>query len=493
MRGVGAGVRRRNDASGGGQRGRFDVIPIAATAAFRNALPMNGRVALGVAFVSLLVPAQAAEAATVAVRGTPNGLREMVFVAAAGEQNDVVLGDVPSSANGPIWTVRDSGAVLVPGDACEAVDTHAARCRLGGIAEVVRLHLGDMGDRLNAVAGYIPKVVADGGPGDDRLVGGIGWPVLRGGPGDDEIDTSGVDGDLSLNVLDGGRGNDRLLGGGEPEELHGGGGRDKLHGGGGDDTLIDDDADGAAGASGPGPDSFDGGTGVDVVGYARRTASLFVDLANPATDGERGEGDRLKNVESVVGGRGDDRLAGDGLPNMLDGHRGRDRLIGRDGADELRRAEGRVNCGDQRDRVAWHRRSQAVLAADCEYLALPHPIYGGEKYVGVTATPVTASRTSVRFRVWCPPDDFDPQLEEAIVGRCGPGRLRMRETRGDRRTVAIGHLPAGRWYGRRVTARLTPLGRRLATRRDGVRARVRLTGYFSKGPLAWTIRLKVPR
>ena len=305
------------------------------------------------------------------------------------------------------------------------------------------------------------------------------------------INTSGVVVDGGV-LLDGGPGNDRLLGGVAGEEFHGGGGADELRGGGGDDALTDDDVDGAVDDRSPGPDTVDGGGGVDAVSYRRRTAPVDIDLADAATDGGPGEGDRLRNVESVVGGRGDDRLAGNRRPNLLDGRGGRDRLIGRGGADELRGAEGRVDCGKQRDRVVWHRGFDAFLAPDCELLTLAEPFgFTYELFAGVTARPTAPSVTSLRFRVWCPLE-FDFELQEEVTVAC-EGPLRVRERNGDRRTLATGDLPVGAWYGRRLTARLTPLGRRLASRARGVRARVRLTGYFYDGSgLSWTIRLKLP-
>jgi hypothetical protein len=62
------------------------------------------------------------------------------------------------------------------------------------------------------------------------------------------------------------------------------------------------------------------------------------------TDGEAGEGDRLRFVDEVVGGQDDDVLIGDSGANVfhggpgddvLDGAYGEDRLFGGDGADDL--------------------------------------------------------------------------------------------------------------------------------------------------------------
>jgi hypothetical protein len=80
------------------------------------------------------------------------------------------------------------------------------------------------------------------------------------------------------------------------------------------------------------------------------------------------------------------------------------------------------------------------------------------------------------------------------AAHCGVPYLRQIVTFGERRTLARGHLQAHAWNGHLLTARLTPLGRRLATRRHVVCTRVRLAGsYGDARVLRWTIRLKVPR
>ena len=110
----------------------------------------------------------------------------------------------------------------------------------------------------------------------------------------------------------------------------------------------------------------------------------------------------------------------------------------------------------------------------------------------ISANPVAVFRRSVRFRIQCPVNEDGDGTSPYLT--CGPGPLRLREHDGERRMLAQGRLPAGEWAGRLVNVRLTALGRRLATRRHGVRARVRLAGYNPGSPaLRWNIRLKVPR
>lgn len=473
--------------------GAVNEAAFAVAVALRETGVMKAR-ALSVAGAGLLLMASAAEAATVAVISTPGSYGrsgDVAFVAAPGEANDTVL-RFSSDPMGSSWTVSDSGAALVPGESCEPIDLHTVRCFAppGAVLGVARAELGDMDDRLTvqpsvgpSMVGLGPPVLADGGAGGDRLVAAN---VADGGPGDDDLvahASSRLRGTFG-DSLDGGPGNDRLLGGDGGDELHGGGGVDELNGADGNDRLFDDDLDGADGESGPGPDRLDGGPGVDIVSYERRTAPIHVDLADRAIDGAIGERDRLINVESLIGGRGNDRLAGDDRPNLLDGHRGRDRLSGRGGSDELLRAEGRVTCGTERDTYRGGRSWRDFLQPDCEVLA---PEYAAM----ISANPVAVFRRSVRFHIQCPFDEED--VESTSRRTCGPGPLRLREVRG-RRMLANGHLPAGEWAGRWVYVRLTALGRRLATRRHGARARVRLAGYYPGGPpLRWSIRLKVPR
>jgi Ca2+-binding RTX toxin-like protein len=236
--------------------------------------------------------------------------------------------------------------------------------------------------------------------------------------------------------------------------------------------MIDDDGDAARG-----PDGFDGGPGVDAVNYEARSAPVGVDLAARTSD----EGDRLDGVESVTGGLGADRLAGDSLANLLDGGPGPDHLRGRGGDDRLLGAEGPVDCGSGRDTVRAGRSWRDLLEPDCEVLS---PDYTSQ----ITASP-DVSRRRLRFVVTCPLNE-DPDVASRVRA-CGGGQLRLRELGSRRRTLAVGRLPLGQWEGRVVRAQLTPLGRRLIARRRGVKASVRVGGSFGTGSaLRWAMRLE---
>ena len=121
-------------------------------------------------------------------------------------------------------------------------------------------------------------------------------------------------------------------------------GRRHVHGGGGNDLIS-----GSAGI-----DRLDGGDGDDWLdGGARRRrargrrrrrhrqlreqphAGVVADLASGTADGGDVGSDRLSGIENLEGTLYDDRLAGDGGANALNGAQGADVLVGRGGADRF--------------------------------------------------------------------------------------------------------------------------------------------------------------
>jgi len=338
---------------------------------------------------------------------------------------------------------------------------------------VLALELCDLNDRFhstNPSDGPAGAIHAQGGSGDDQVVGGSAGNFLNGGEGNDAL-TGGALGGES-NALNGGAGDDRVIGGPGMDELNGGGGRDEIFGRGGADRMTDGDRDGAVGEAAPGPDLLDGGSqgccsNGDQVSYRRRTAPVFVNLSDRDTEGEAGEGDVLRGIESLEGGTGDDRLVGDDRGNMLLGRTGTDRLSGRGGKDTLvpGRGGGPIACGDGTDLVQPSS-SLDQLDADCEQLYLVHLfIYGMPAY------PRQVGPSELDFRAQCP-ENIDDAVE-APVERCS-GVVQVREARGGGRLLATGGFPLGLWVSRSVSLRLTPLGRRLASRHHGVQAIIRL-------------------
>jgi hypothetical protein len=197
--------------------------------------------------------------------------------------------------------------------------------------------------------------VYDGGPGNDEVNGSNGDDVLEGGPGEDTVR--------------GQRGNDRLSGGYlEPKPaVEGPAGRDRVDGGEGSDELTDgdviQDVDGIPDYDEVGPDQLTGSTGEDILlAYRHRTEPLLVDISSlRAGDGQANENDVVRNVETVFGGRGIDRLIGDGDANFIFPQQGNNYVAARGGDDFVSalgsfRQSINTNRGDDRIKtVPWAR------------------------------------------------------------------------------------------------------------------------------------------
>ena len=288
-----------------------------------------------VALLLLALSAPSAQAGTVAleprISADPTGegcskyracdYQAVVFRAGPGEQNRVTV------TNAETTIIRDAGASLTAGRGCVGRPDGSVGCS----GESLELFLAD---------------------GDDSADAGRGGKV-SGGPGADVITATG-----SL-VADGGPGDDRITGGSLMDFLVGGGGRDRLMGRAGRDLL--DDGDHEAGAS-PDSDIIEGGPGHDtILSYNQRARGVRVDLL-ARCGGEPGERDRLASVETVLLGKGDDVAIGTARSeafigragnDILSGRGGRDRLDGQRGDDLLVGGEGRdsLSGGSGRDRL----------------------------------------------------------------------------------------------------------------------------------------------
>jgi Ca2+-binding RTX toxin-like protein len=291
------------------------------------------------------------------------------FTAAGG---DVVNSVTLSGPAGGRYSVRDTAAPVAAGAGCVQVDANLVRCAAAGVTQAT-LELGGAND-TGRVLSALPTTLL-GGAGADRLTGGTGADTLSAGAGNDR--------------LTGGEGADSLHGGAENDTLDGGPGPDALRGGGGTDTAtyagrtepvtvtIDDVADdggsldGPADArddvatdveylvggsgddsltgsaanntfnGGPGADRLSGQGGSDRVTYANRTEPLTVTIDDVADDGGVSDGpagardDVATDVESLVGGSGDDSLTGSASANSFDGRAGADRFSGLGGVDSV--------------------------------------------------------------------------------------------------------------------------------------------------------------
>jgi Ca2+-binding RTX toxin-like protein len=122
----------------------------------------------------------------------------------------------------------------------------------------------------------------------------------------------------------GGAGNDTLTGGTFSEILQGGDGNDVMNGRQGNDV-------------------FQGGPGNDTADYSDRGYSFRISLNDLADDTAStiNEVDNVhSDVETVLGGSGNDLIAGTSAANFLQGNGGNDTLVGNEGADVLRGGNG---------------------------------------------------------------------------------------------------------------------------------------------------------
>jgi Ca2+-binding RTX toxin-like protein len=214
----------------------------------------------------------------------------------------------------------------------------------GVMNNVEELYGGAGDDVLTATA---KASLVSGGAGNDTIVLTPGTRTrVRGGPGSDTLDyslfTRAVKVDLarfrpaaSIENVTGTPFNDKLIGDGNGNVLNGGGGNDTLAGAGGDDTLIGGAGDDLM-AGGPGADTFEGGPGTDTVTYAGDAFAIHVTFDTAANDGQPGENDNVGlDVETVIGGNGNDTLGGGNDPHTLIGGAGNDLLIGGNSDDIL--------------------------------------------------------------------------------------------------------------------------------------------------------------
>ncbi|HET7714895.1 MAG TPA: calcium-binding protein [Bauldia sp.] len=182
------------------------------------------------------------------------------------------------------------------------------------------------------LAGFGGADTLHGNAGNDKLYGGDGADTVFGGEGVDELyGGSNIDklyGEANDDIMFAGTANDELYGGLGNDILFGEGDADKLFGEDGNDTLY----------GGSGLDEIDGGTGVDTLDYSAFASPVVTTLAGANFANVQVNGvlsDKVKNVENVIGGSGNDQLTGDASDNTFFGNGGADALSGGVGNDTL--------------------------------------------------------------------------------------------------------------------------------------------------------------
>ncbi|HEX8123909.1 MAG TPA: calcium-binding protein [Solirubrobacteraceae bacterium] len=244
------------------------------------------RRALTLALFAVLVAAAPATAATVTYTagyveppGTdPDDSCSRYMMCPPGASLDIVDGsgernDLTVEATATTVVVRDAAAPLEARGGCTKEADGSVRCPFPGSFTV---RAGGADDRVVSPGGAV-----DGGDGDDDLFG---------------------------HDVQGGAGNDTLHGTPNGDQLRGGAGADVIDAADGDDYVTDDDRSVTGGS--PAPDRLDGGPGLDSIAFQSRTAPLRIDLGNPQTAGEAGEGNVVSGFESASGSAGDDVILG---------------------------------------------------------------------------------------------------------------------------------------------------------------------------------------
>ncbi|MEO0967765.1 MAG: chondroitinase-B domain-containing protein, partial [Cyanobacteria bacterium J06639_18] len=185
-----------------------------------------------------------------------------------------------------------------------------------------------IGDRdRNVIEGGDGTDTVDGGAGDDILKGGDGADYLVGGEGNDtasyEDSTAGVTVNLSTGMGNGGDAEGDSLK--EAENLVGSEQDDRL--------IGNDDANILAG--GIGADFLDGGAGADTATYENSKDGVEVDLSAGVGNEGDAQGDKLTNIENIIGSEDEDKLIGDDANNSFFGRDEEDELRGNGGDDYL--------------------------------------------------------------------------------------------------------------------------------------------------------------
>jgi Ca2+-binding RTX toxin-like protein len=188
---------------------------------------------------------------------------------------------------------------------------------------------------LDDVAGGadpLPLIAGDNGnnlldaPFDEIYGGDDGNDTINAGDGNDYA--YGGDGNDRIN---GENGNDVLVGGLGDDRMTGGNGNDYLAGTNGNDTLAGDN----------GNDTLNGGVDTDTADYSAlgAAAGLILTLDNNgngfADQPGTADDDSLVSIERVIGGAGNDYIAGGNPDNRFFGNGGDDTLSGGGGDDTL--------------------------------------------------------------------------------------------------------------------------------------------------------------
>ncbi|WP_417211437.1 beta strand repeat-containing protein [Antarctobacter sp.] len=293
------------------------------------------------------------------------------------EGDDALIGgtgadDMRGGADNDFYAVDDPGDIVteLADEGIDTISTALDDFLLPDHVETLVLGNGvqrAFGNALNNVIRMSPSDTAgqiiDGGGGRDTMTGGQGDDIYivdnaldtvieTAGQGIDAVQAS-VSFDLSVQAdhveqlrLTGtadnqGRGNaghNLLLGNAGHNLLEGLDGDDTIFGGGGNDSLVGG-ADNDLLRGDGGDDIFNGGGGINTAAF-QGAIDTTVDLGTMAPQATGHGNDVLVGIQNVISGGGNDHLAGNSAPNLLNAGGGNDILLGGAGNDTLTGAAG---------------------------------------------------------------------------------------------------------------------------------------------------------
>ena len=251
-------------------------------------------------------------------------------------------------------------AIVVALDGSQASSGAATGDEFTGIERIIATDFDDtvIGNHLaNMIEGNPGDDVIWGNSGADWLVPGAGNDTVQGGPGTDMVSyvdsalginanlvtgtvtTGGYTDDLtSIESLTGSIFGDYILGNSADNRLRGLGDYDWMVGSGGADT-------------------FDGGTGRDMVSYVGATSAVTVDLGQGLGSAGQAAQDRYISIERVTGSSFADQFYGSDGADDFRGLGGNDWFVGSDGGKD------RYYGGSGRDTVAYTNAPEGIVAS----------------------------------------------------------------------------------------------------------------------------------
>jgi Ca2+-binding RTX toxin-like protein len=268
------------------------------------------------------------------------GFKSAASILDGGKGNDTLTG---GSAN-DIYVVDSQDDIIV-----EAVSggTDLVQTTLDGYvlsaANVENLQaLGTVGLKL---AGSTIANVITGNAGDDTLDGGADSVIdtLVGGKGNDiylirtinDVVTENASEGTDTAIVYAAASGWKVANNVEIAQFADGAANVSIYANAAGGTLIGNDTDWNNFFAGAGADTIDGKGGSDYVDYSASTAAATINLATGTASGGYAAGDKLTNIEHLLGTAYADILTGNDLDNILYGYSGADILDGGKGNDTM--------------------------------------------------------------------------------------------------------------------------------------------------------------